>query len=1087
MKHPISLPLQALLFRSLLIVALFTLSSTLRAQQWKWAIDAGGGGNVDYNKAIVTDSDSNVYCAGTFSGTNVVFGTQTIPTTNSNIYGFIAKYDRFGNFIWVQVVSHNMDDLTIDRMVINPQDELYVLGTTKGGILTFGNGITLQSNNSSTGLFIAKFNTSGQAQWARTPQTSGSSVFTTGGLALDATGNLYFNGTFNSSGSFPVVINGITYTLGGASIFIAKYDSAGSLTWFKNTPNTGSGTRKAFGLSVVGRQLYMSGTLGFAQATFDTITAGHPQKWCSYVTRFDVDGHVHWARTYTGGESYLNDISADAHNNVFAVGQHRGTLRFGNDSVVSNGTVNTDALILCLDTLGNHKWLSLSGNTETDWVRAVFADGLGNAYAAGYVRGAVNFMGTPVTSSTMHADLFVAKISGTQPLKWIKMGGGPMNDYALSVYAEPHSKRIYVGGYYWLTSTYGSSVLNDVGNGDMMLIQLADTTFDVSATVQSSCSNACNGSIAVVTNGNPILYEWSNTPDNVSHQENLCPGTYSLRVTNSNGGVVELDIQVTPRSQTPVVFDPGIPALCISAEPVLLNGGSPSGGIYAADGSETTIFDPAGAGAGIHELSYSYTFENGCSDTVFHAITVHPLPILTATVIEPVCISAEPFALNSIAPADGTYSGAGISNNTFDPTVAGAGNHELIYTYTDSQGCTDTAVQTLTVHPLPELTYAEISGICIHAPAIDLSAATPAGGTYSGNGVNGQTFDPADAGTGNQLITYTYTDANNCTHTVSEILVVHPLPVLSYTGSNEACLNAPAFVLNATPAGGTYSGDGVTDQIFDPALANAGSHEISYFYTSADGCSETIVQAITVHALPTATFVVADAAMCEDAAAFSLSGGSPAGGSYFIDDIPALIFDPQQTGVGAHSVSYLYTDENGCSDTVRESLEVFSLPAVSYVEASDHACSGDAAFALSQGLPTGGSYSGNGVSNGIFDPAGLTTGWQVITYSYTDDAGCSAQAQDSILFEECLGLDPLSNGFAVHISPNPAEDIVHISTGNIIAASLRLLDAKGTLIWEKRPQETDFLLDLTPLMHGIYILQVELQGKMEVFKLAKSI
>ncbi|WP_299611486.1 hypothetical protein, partial [uncultured Aquimarina sp.] len=67
------------------------------------------------------------------------------------------------------------------------------------------------------------------------------------------------------------------------------------------------------------------------------------------------------------------------------------------------------------------------------------------------------------------------------------------------------------------------------------------------------------------------------------------------------------------------------------------------------------------------------------------------------------------------------------------------------------------------------------------------------GGTYSGNGVtddgNGTTysFNPTTASTGNQNITYSFTNANGCTDTASDTVEVFDLPTVSFTAPADLC------------------------------------------------------------------------------------------------------------------------------------------------------------------------------------------------------------------------------------------------------------------------------------------------------------
>lgn len=124
-------------------------------------------------------------------------------------------------------------------------------------------------------------------------------------------------------------------------------------------------------------------------------------------------------------------------------------------------------------------------------------------------------------------------------------------------------------------------------------------------------------------------------------------------------------------------------------------------------------------------------------------------------------------------PAGGTFTGPGIVNNAFDPSAANIGNNQLSYSYTDSVGCSGADTITLVVTDLPVVSFSITEDyLCVNSGNISLSG-SPAGGTFSGPGVSGTTFNPSTAGVGNHAIIYSYTDGSGCSNTdTSSIAVV---------------------------------------------------------------------------------------------------------------------------------------------------------------------------------------------------------------------------------------------------------------------------------------------------------------------------
>ncbi len=173
-----------------------------------------------------------------------------------------------------------------------------------------------------------------------------------------------------------------------------------------------------------------------------------------------------------------------------------------------------------------------------------------------------------------------------------------------------------------------------------------------------------------------------------------------------------------------------------------------------------------------------------------------------------VCVNDSSFVLRAGIPAGGIYSGNGISGTSiFNPSVAGVGQHLIQYR---AAGCTAFDTAFITVVAAPNIQFNLADTVCVSAQPITLSA-TPAGGSFSGAGVNnnGQ-FVPAIAGSGVTAVYYTFTAPNGCSATDTQWVQVLAAPTVNFSGQENHCITLGQIQLTASPSGGTFSGPGVS-------------------------------------------------------------------------------------------------------------------------------------------------------------------------------------------------------------------------------------------------------------------------------------
>jgi hypothetical protein len=389
--------------------------------------------------------------------------------------------------------------------------------------------------------------------------------------------------------------------------------------------------------------------------------------------------------------------------------------------------------------------------------------------------------------------------------------------------------------------------------------------------VQASEASVCSGS-SVQLNAIPsggtgsYTFSWSSLPpgfsSNISNPITtpLVTTEFICQVSSGNGTIsATVVVEVIP---SPIANAGDNQSIC-SGQDVQLNGSADNASSYfwttGGDGifSNSAILNPSyipgsdDIANGSVELCLTAESIPSCpnsTDCLF--VTINPLPAVTLDPFPEYCAGDPSFTLFGGLPVGGVYYINGNQSVTFNPSSAGI--FVVSYQYTDPGGCSNSANGQIVVNPLPVVTCPDDMTVCCDSNPIQLNAAIPEGGIYSGDGVIDNVFYPDCDDPGDFLISYEYMHpTSECVNSCSFMITVAPLPEVTCPTDFEVCINVSAFPLTgAFPANGTYSGNGVNMNMFDPTLAGLGQHEISYFFSDANGCSSTCSFFIEVKPLP---------------------------------------------------------------------------------------------------------------------------------------------------------------------------------------------------------------------------------------------
>ncbi len=117
------------------------------------------------------------------------------------------------------------------------------------------------------------------------------------------------------------------------------------------------------------------------------------------------------------------------------------------------------------------------------------------------------------------------------------------------------------------------------------------------------------------------------------------------------------------------------------------------------------------------------------------------------------------------------------TSNQQNPTVLYSTHGSYDVALTVSNGTENNTMMLydyITVNAIPEVAIEPFDWVCLGWPAFELTGGMPAGGEYTGPGVENGWFDPAIAGVGTHSISYTYSDPNSCENFATETILVDP-------------------------------------------------------------------------------------------------------------------------------------------------------------------------------------------------------------------------------------------------------------------------------------------------------------------------
>nr|MBP6386104.1 T9SS type A sorting domain-containing protein [Pseudarcicella sp.] len=445
------------------------------------------------------------------------------------------------------------------------------------------------------------------------------------------------------------------------------------------------------------------------------------------------------------------------------------------------------------------------------------------------------------------------------------------------------------------------------------------------------------------------------------------------------------------------------------------------------------------------------TDANGCTTTVTATIT-QPTSALTSTLtsqVDVLCFGGN----NGSVVINST---GGTSPYSISPSTTGLTAGLKTFTITDANGCTTTVNATITepVVALSSTLASQVDVLCFGGNNGSVTINTT-------GGTSPYSISPATTSLTAGAKTFTITDANGCTTTVSAI-ITEPAAALSSTLASQVnvlCFggNNGSVTINTTGGTSPYS--------ISPATTSLTAGAKTFTITDANGCTTTVNATITEPAAALSstlasqvnvfcfggnngsvvinstggtspysispsttsltagakTFTVTDANGCTTTVNATITEPVAALSSTLASQVDVLCFggnngsvtinttggtspysiSPATTSLTAGAKTFTITDANGCTTTVNATItEPVAAPLPVIAGTYPVQCNTGSTIVL-LGTPSGGSWSGAGVVSNSFDP---NFGTQTLTYTFTDSFGCTQNDITTIVVQPCFSI-----------------------------------------------------------------------------------
>jgi hypothetical protein len=298
----------------------------------KWArtaVEPEGFGTFGIIQGVATDALGDVYVTGYFDCDTITFGSTTLINYPEGT--FTVKYDSNGNVLWAKGIY--VQRLTVNSwaIAVDGSGSAYITGSFTDTI-HFGNSVLADTGTLNYQIFVAKYDSAGNEQWAQGIYSEGRGGDNfPGGIAVDGAGHVFVSGSFGSDSlSFSPTVQVINQQL-NQEVYTAMYDTAGHAIWARQAGPIDNQVPPIIAVDRHGNS-YTTGefTTDSMICTTQTLYSAYPLENYDniFIVKYDINGNIVWTKsegpheigTFTLQSAYAAGIATDGNENVYLSG-----------------------------------------------------------------------------------------------------------------------------------------------------------------------------------------------------------------------------------------------------------------------------------------------------------------------------------------------------------------------------------------------------------------------------------------------------------------------------------------------------------------------------------------------------------------------------------------------------------------------------------------------------------------------------------------------------------------------------------------------------------------------------------------------